>query len=390
MVEVKGLLCTNILILECVNAIHHLELPAVHLANRQDSSKPLVVTNNCVETIYPAILTQSGFGPLNSGFRLDSGQSNAQSVSADWRGRVWGRTNCTFNDDGTVPTSGQGRQVCSSGDCGNFIECQGAGNPPATLAEFTLSSLTNQAFYDISLVDGYNLPMGIVFRADGQPHLEDIPPNFTNAICIGTASLLTLPSGAGSALMGGNSTYPIPLEQSVTVRDVLKWCPWPLQLNPPQKPSDGVFSYPDDNIARPEFNPCFSACAKYNSEQTCCSGIFANPKRCRPSYYSLQAKKICPDAYSFAFDDQSSTFVLPQGGGFEVVFCPKGRSSVILKTFGNEIRQVASRGVMTPAIAQLASNTTYIKEKSEASSFYPQSRASFLALAVLTAWSCWK
>lgn len=389
MIKAGRLLFLSIILLGLVSAIHHLDLPPVHLANRQNSEKPLVVTNNCFETIYPAILTQSGTGPSKSGFRLEPGQSTSQSVSADWRGRVWGRTNCSFNDDGTMPTSRQGRQVCSSGDCGNFIECQGAGSPPATLAEFTLSSNANQTFYDISLVDGYNLPIGIVFRADNQPHLEDIPPNFTNVICIGTASLLTSPSGVEDTVMGGNSTYPIPLEQSVTSQDVLQWCPWPLQLNPPQKPSDGVYAYPDDNIARPEFNPCFSACAKYNSEQTCCSGVFASPKRCKPSYYSLQAKKVCPDAYSFAFDDQSSTFVIPEGGGFEVVFCPKGRSSVILKTFGNVIKQVAKRGSMTPSIAQLARNTTYIKEKSEALTEHSQSRASLLALITLIAWLCW-
>lgn len=222
MIRVSKLLFPSIILLDLVSAIHHLDLPPVHLANRQNSEKPLVVSNNCFETIYPAILTQSGTGPFKSGFRLEPGQSNSQSVSADWRGRVWGRTNCSFNDDGTMPTSRQGRQVCSSGDCGNFIECQGAGNPPATLAEFTLSSIANQAFYDISLVDGYNLPIGIVFRADNQPHLEDIPPNFTNAICIGTASFLTSLSGVDDAVMGGNSTYPIPLEHSVTSQDVLK------------------------------------------------------------------------------------------------------------------------------------------------------------------------
>lgn len=109
-----------------VTAIHHLQRPPVHLANRQNSDLPLIVTSYCTETIYPAILTQSGTGPETSGFRLDPGDSRPQNVSADWRGRVWGRSNCTFNDDGTVPNSGQGGAVCSSGDCGAFVECQGA------------------------------------------------------------------------------------------------------------------------------------------------------------------------------------------------------------------------------------------------------------------------
>lgn len=108
-----------------VSAIHHLQKPPVQIVNRQNSDLPVVVTNKCAETIYPAILTQSGTGPGKSGFKLDPNDSLPQTVSADWRGRVWGRTNCSFSDDGT-PLSGQGGAPCSSGDCGAFVQCQGA------------------------------------------------------------------------------------------------------------------------------------------------------------------------------------------------------------------------------------------------------------------------
>lgn len=116
-----------------VSAIHHLQHPPLHLVNRQNSDLPLVVTNNCDEVIYPAILTQSGTGPGKSGFRLEPGASTPQTVSADWRGRVWGRTNCTFDEDGNVPSSGQGGTPCSSGDCGVFVQCPGA------VSEFQIS-----------------------------------------------------------------------------------------------------------------------------------------------------------------------------------------------------------------------------------------------------------
>lgn len=112
-----------------ISAVHHLQQPPLHLVNRENSDLPLIISSNCAETIYPAILTQSGTGPNRSGFRLETGDSVAQNVSADWRGRVWGRTNCTFNEDGTVPASSQGGAPCSSGDCGSFIECQGAVSP---------------------------------------------------------------------------------------------------------------------------------------------------------------------------------------------------------------------------------------------------------------------
>lgn len=125
-----GLLVLSITMLslfgQTASAIHHLQRPPVHLVHRENSDLPLIVTSNCAETIYPAILTQSGRGPDRSGFRLDPGVSMSQNVSADWRGRVWGRTNCTFNPDGSVPASSQGGAACSSGDCGAFVECQGA------------------------------------------------------------------------------------------------------------------------------------------------------------------------------------------------------------------------------------------------------------------------
>ncbi|KAG5637268.1 hypothetical protein H0H81_005201, partial [Sphagnurus paluster] len=35
------------------------------------------------------------------------------------------------------------------------------GVPPASVAEFTLQGAGNQDWYDVSLVDGYNLPMRI-------------------------------------------------------------------------------------------------------------------------------------------------------------------------------------------------------------------------------------
>jgi hypothetical protein len=89
----------------------------------RDTSVPLRVTNHCPEPIWPAILTQNGVGPESSGFELAPGISKPQTVSGDWRGRVWGRTNCSFPSAGG-PASGQGGSACQTGDCGMFLECQ--------------------------------------------------------------------------------------------------------------------------------------------------------------------------------------------------------------------------------------------------------------------------
>lgn len=264
------------------------------------------------------------------------------------------------------------------------------GQAPATLAEFTLSSDSHQSFYDISLVDGYNLPVGIIslLGLTGNSSLADIPPNLTNPVCIGTSSLLANVADAQDVTFGTNSTYPIPLEQAVTQNFIQQWCPWPLQLTPPQKPGDGIYPYPDDNIQRPIFNPCLSACANWNKPEFCCTGKHSTPATCSPSQYSTQAKRICLDAYSYAYDDQSSTFIIPQGGGFEVVFCPSGRSSNILATFGDQMRQLAQTGQVTRDMRDLAQNTSYIAQMNDAAVSVSEPSASLVALVILLVWIC--
>lgn len=45
-----------------------------------------------------------------------------------------------------------------------------------------------------------------------------------------------------------------------------------------------------------------------------------------------------------AFDDQTSTFIIPSGAGFEVIFCPGARSTNIIATSKNELVQLAQQG----------------------------------------------
>ncbi|MBA0621644.1 hypothetical protein Godav_007245 [Gossypium davidsonii] len=46
-----------------------------------------------------------------------------------------------------------------TGDCVGLLQCQGYGLPPNTLAEYTLNQFDGMDFFDISLVDGFNVPM---------------------------------------------------------------------------------------------------------------------------------------------------------------------------------------------------------------------------------------
>ena len=143
---------------------------------------------------------------------------------------------------------------------------------------------------------------------------------------------------------------------------ISSWCPWDFQLTPPPRPGYGVFPYPVDNIVRPVFDPCLSACAKTGAASDCCTGSYNNPKSCKPSFYSNKAKLVCPDAYSYAYDDSSSTFILPTGGGWEVTFCPLGRSTNILKTFKAQLGALSQVGHNATALRTDAANLTIIAE----------------------------
>jgi len=101
-------------------AIHHMKR---HVEPRQNggTNVPLIVTNNCAETIYPGIVSQGGTGPGSGGFQLTSGSQKSMMVSSNWQGRVWGRTNCSFNAQGTAQDGGV---ACKTGDCGGTVNCQ--------------------------------------------------------------------------------------------------------------------------------------------------------------------------------------------------------------------------------------------------------------------------
>jgi len=216
------------------------------------------------------------------------------------------------------------------------------GQTPVTLAEFTLNGGNSQTFYDISIVDGYNLPLAIVVIGTA-----NLPANQLNPSCVGSVGDLA-PSNfnpySNGEFLGTTSSDPLPFDTSVTTSQVTSWCPWDLQVDPPTAPGNGVYPYPDTNIQRPVFDPCLSACAKYNKDTYCCTGSHDSPNTCSTNYYSTAAKAVCPDAYSYAYDDQTSTFIIQQGPGFEVIFCPGGRSTTIISSKGSSSGSSSSSG----------------------------------------------
>ncbi|MFS8006840.1 putative Thaumatin family [Helianthus anomalus] len=218
------------------------------------------IMNNCKQTVWPGILSNAGIAPLETtGFALQNGESKVLNVPSSWGGRLWGRTHCFQDLDGKF--------TCGTGDCGSGkMEFTGATPiPPATLVEFTLGGDGGMDFYDVSLVDGYNLPM-LIAPSGGSGH-----------ICSSTGCMVDLNSACPSALK--------------------------------------VINLDGEGVA------CRSACEVFGQHEYCCSGAYGTPDTCQPSSYSQVFKSACPRASSYPYDDKTSTFTCI-GADYHVTFCP--------------------------------------------------------------------
>lgn len=73
---------------------------------------------------------------------------------------------------------------------------------------------------------------------------------------------------------------------------------------------------------------CKSACLRFNTDEYCCRGAYGTPGTCKasrwPVDYPAIFKRACPDAYSYAYDDSSSTYTCKGNpdASYEIVFCP--------------------------------------------------------------------
>ncbi|CAN4083441.1 unnamed protein product [Withania somnifera] len=261
------------------------------------SSATFTLVNQCSFTVWPGILSGAGTTQISpTGFQLNPGQAIPVSVPAGWSGRLWGRSICS--QDSTT-----GKFTCVTGDCGSgTLECTGGASPPATLAEFTLNGAGGLDFYDVSLVDGYNLPM-----------------------------LVTPQGGTGA----GNCSA------TGCVVDLNGPCPAELKLMSTGE-SGG------------ECVACKSACEAFGDEKYCCSGAYATPDTCKPTDYSEFFKSSCPRAYSYAYDDGTSTFTCASAD-YVITFCPapstsqKSSGGQYAGTGGSNVSLVSSSGILTSA-----------------------------------------
>ncbi|MFE4966272.1 thaumatin family protein [Streptomyces sp. NPDC056660] len=201
----------------------------------------ITVVNRTAQPVW-AVVTNTAVYP--AGRRLAPGQSLSLTVANNWGGRIWGRTGCT----------GSAAGPCASGDCTSV--CTGP-NPPTTLGEFTFDAYAGMDFYDVSMVDGANLPMYINIS-----HTTTTDPVSSTGCYHGTCTTEIDCPKAMQALSGGQE----------------------IGCKPP--------------------------CAAFGGDTYCCRGAWAGRENCVPAKwpvdYTQVFKRAAPYAYSYAFDDAAT------------------------------------------------------------------------------------
>jgi hypothetical protein len=234
-----------------------------------NGSRAVTLTNNSSQTVWVVSTGNPGFTPPDGGtWQLAQGQSTTVDYPATWNGRIWGRTGCNFNGS-------QG--TCATGDCGAGLTCPNTAGDltsPTSLAEFNMQG-SGIDYYDVSLVDGFNLPVTINVTS-GQ---MGVPAGDS---CI-TASCATNMDSASA-------------------------CPDVLQVK------DG-----SGNVIG-----CNSACNVLHQDEYCCANAYATPATCNPTTwpvnYAAPFKQAVPYAYSYPFDDATSVFTCTNGCAYQIVF----------------------------------------------------------------------
>jgi hypothetical protein len=213
--------------------------------------RTMTLVNRLDQTIWPAIAADPNHPVAATGWVLKPGASLSFAIPDHWDVRVWARTGCSFD------AAGNGH--CTSGDCGHFQCGSTWGEFPSTLAEFNLNAWNGMDFYDVSLVEGNNLPMWI--NSSGGSSTDKIDSRGCSA--------------AGCT------------------HDANASCPTKLQ-----------------RVRGGKVVACLSACLAFGTDQTCCTGAYAARSACVPSSWPIDSaavfKKAEPFAYSYVNDDATS------------------------------------------------------------------------------------
>lgn len=323
--------------------------------------------------------------PSGSTFELAAGANltvtltGAAQGGVQWSGMVYGSTGCD--------SAGQNCQTgCVNGTCANGV---GAGPWPLTLAEFTLQA-NGADTYDISIINGMNLPMQMAPTAgqtlapvppvQGAPYWCGSPGNPSDNVLQGCSwtfdatfggndnspFLQMVTSGGASCTSNSDCTESgdvcglapgnTPLTQSCG--QLVGWwsaggvCGADSSFGAPFNCSQAVTNQGDQGdmygcnaVGNPPSN---ASCYQPGATSTCCGcPNWTIDQELLPSGLCCQAfnsvwtsiaqpwaqflKEACPTAYSFPFDDATSTFNCMTSGtsgttnnttNYTITYCP--------------------------------------------------------------------
>jgi hypothetical protein len=289
------------------------------------------------------------------GFRLAAnGGLQTFNVNDGWQGAWFGRTNCSFTSAGLGS--------CETGDCAasdnwGHLACSGIGSkPPATKGEMNIDLKTGIDYYDISLVDGYNLPMQISVTDYNTSYYNPGDPTskFTckAAGCLNTSTLSSCPK---------NLTF-TPNGNQVGCQDDCNRATILHNTNPIMYPNATVTAYccPDTEYCSP-INPCGvagSTCKAWITNAANCkncsayNGVYPNgyPITTDLPNSAIFFHESCPNAYSFTYDDASATYTCnstPTTGlrtKYNITFCAKAPLPTLTGNPASTVTTPASTG----------------------------------------------
>ncbi|GAA3232728.1 thaumatin family protein [Actinocorallia longicatena] len=220
-------------------------VPTAEAAPVPAGHRRIQVVNRLHQTIWVAATPSARYPTKRTGWVLKPGRKINIDVHKKWGGRIWGRTGCAFDK--------KGLGHCTTGDCGGRFQCRGGGATPATLAELALSAWKGMDFYDVSMVDGSNLPMYININ-----HTKTKDPI------------------SAKGVYKGHKTRPVNCPKRMRVKG----------------------------------GACTTPCAAFGGDAYCCEGRWSGRDNCKPWKWPVDYTKVFkraePYAYSYAYDDSAT------------------------------------------------------------------------------------
>lgn len=253
-----------------------LTISSLVVGNRQ-----ITFVNRCSYPIWISPLTSDNGPQLDGGIkRLGQNSQTVYNIPASgWKGRFWPKTAC--DGSGQNCETGQSIAPCPAGGC----------QPPAeTKVEFfyPASTAKDNVWYDISLVDGYSLPV-------------EITPSYKGGSCLPTKCHVSLAACPTNEANVGDLRVIKNGRTIMCLAPCKKWnYPSPFGLGRPENTGSGL--------------------------NLCCPTPPVTPTQCRAgivvnTQYVKLIHRDCPTAYAYSYDDAAGLHNCPNPTNFVVNVC---------------------------------------------------------------------